>query len=104
MAAKRNNVAPASPESSLERALYMVTSKWSVSFNPASSRAGLTPAEQMERQWMSLPHFAVDMALSAVSDRSAPFFASTATWSPAAKSLEAILNPVTGVLGGTVTF
>jgi hypothetical protein len=34
VAAKRNNVAPASPESSLERALYMVTSKWSVSFNP----------------------------------------------------------------------
>jgi hypothetical protein len=49
-------------------------------------------------------HFAVDIALSVVSDPSGAFLANTATWSPAAKSLETIFNSVTGVLGGTVTF
>jgi hypothetical protein len=43
------------------------------------------------------------MALSAVSDPSGAFFANTATWSPAAKSFDALFNSVTGVLGGTVT-
>ncbi len=49
-------------------------------------------------------HFAVDMALSAVSDPSGDFLASTATWSPAARVFETSLSSVTGVLGGTVTF
>jgi hypothetical protein len=49
-------------------------------------------------------HFAVESAWLAVSDPSGALFASTATWSPEVKSFVAILNSVTGVLGGTVTF
>jgi hypothetical protein len=42
------------------------------------------PASRVE-----LTHFTVDMALSAVSDPSGAFLASTATWSPVANALDA---------------
>jgi hypothetical protein len=46
-------------------------------------------------------HFDVEMALSAVNDPSAFFFAITATLSPGASCLSDSFNSVTGVFGGT---
>src|SRR5438552_15713578 len=57
-----------------------------------------------EGELPSPPHFAVDTALSAVSDPSGPFFAGTATRSPTASFFDESFSSVTGVFGGTVTF
>jgi hypothetical protein len=78
----------------------------------AAERRTATKASRLSRQSLrgyfvtlnDASYFAVDSALSAVSDPSGAFLAKTATWAPAAKFLVVIFNSVTGVFGGTVTF